>query len=232
MAASASIAPIPLSAAEQEGLSPPETVVALSAFAQPSTSPNSKQQLSDIIQRKVGSSVKANVVPGALMTVLGLTLILLYYYVPTVEAKFNILEAYKEKTGYSFSVVSTMIMGGLLPGLVVVYRNSRRSSADLASLVSSQTAQDFRVTGASYEAASFVFLLLFWAWKGAEVDAFYRGQAEMFGNSPAASTVAKKVLFDQFVYNPFWACWYRLLSLLLLLYFYRTTQPYPEQGPS
>lgn len=37
-----------------------------------------------------------------------------------------------------------------------------------------------------------------------EVDLLYRLQAIMFGNDNQVATIAEKVFFDQFVYNPFW----------------------------
>ena len=53
--------------------------------------------------------------------------------------------------------------------------------------------------------AECLFLTVFWAYKGIEVDAFYRLQALMFGNGSDFLTIFAKVVVDQFVYNPVWA---------------------------
>src|SRR5690606_9467464 len=49
------------------------------------------------------------------------------------------------------------------------------------------------------------FYLLFWGYKGLEVDALYRFQGFVFGSEASAAVIGAKVAFDQFVYNPLWA---------------------------
>jgi hypothetical protein len=49
------------------------------------------------------------------------------------------------------------------------------------------------------------FYVVFWAWKGVEVDALYRLQAQVFGDVASVSVIAKKTIADQFLYNPVWA---------------------------
>src|SRR5436190_1344075 len=49
-----------------------------------------------------------------------------------------------------------------------------------------------------------LFYLLFWAYRGFEVDMFYRFQGVLFGTTPTFLVVAKKVLFDQLVYTLMW----------------------------
>ena len=48
-------------------------------------------------------------------------------------------------------------------------------------------------------------LTFFWAYKGIEVDLWYRLQAHMFGTGHGVATIATKVVMDQFVYCPFFA---------------------------
>jgi len=49
------------------------------------------------------------------------------------------------------------------------------------------------------------FYVLFWIWKGVEVDALYRLQGLMFGSAATVVAIAAKTCFDQFVYNTLWA---------------------------
>lgn len=50
-----------------------------------------------------------------------------------------------------------------------------------------------------------LFYVLFWLWKGMEVDLLYRLQALLYGDSNHWLVVVKKVMTDQFVYCPIWA---------------------------
>ncbi|MCU0778955.1 MAG: hypothetical protein MUF86_15000 [Akkermansiaceae bacterium] len=53
--------------------------------------------------------------------------------------------------------------------------------------------------------ANLRFTVPFWCAMGVIVDAFYRAQAVWFGADAAFPVVAKKVLVDQFIYNPLFA---------------------------
>jgi hypothetical protein len=48
-------------------------------------------------------------------------------------------------------------------------------------------------------------LTVFWAYKGFEIDLWYRLQAHMIGTGHDAGTIALKVVLDQFVYCPIYA---------------------------
>ena len=48
-------------------------------------------------------------------------------------------------------------------------------------------------------------LTLFWGYRGAEVDLFYRLQGHLFGDRQDLATVATKVAVDQFLYSAWWA---------------------------
>jgi hypothetical protein len=45
----------------------------------------------------------------------------------------------------------------------------------------------------------------FWAWRGMEIDLFYRIQGALFGNGNDVRTLATKLAVDQFVYSALWA---------------------------
>lgn len=129
--------------------------------------------------------IKINLIPGLILQTFAITLVLLYYNSESVKNACNNLADFKTEHGYLFSAVSTSIFGGVLPWLFLSFRGT----------ISKQQ----RLTHG-------IFFTLFWFYKGIEVDFLYRMQAEMFGNEVNFPTIVKKVAFDQFVYNLFYAC--------------------------
>ena len=126
-------------------------------------------------------AAKANRIPAILLWFFGLTLIVAYSQVPSVHHLLEQLREVKEQWGLIFSAISTALVAGLIPP--VISKLAGQEQADLSGpyLVSN---------------------LIFWAYKGIEVDLLYRLQAIMFGDSPHAGTVAAKVAVDQLVYAP------------------------------
>jgi len=118
-------------------------------------------------------------------------LVLLYYFSPPAHAWYQALAGAKARWGYGFSFLSALIAGAILPVLLkcVTVNRGRLSRADLSDLL---------------------FLALFWGVDGVIIDAFYRFQALIFGAHPDFPTVLKKVLVDQFIYNPLFAAPYTI----------------------
>jgi hypothetical protein len=102
----------------------------------------------------------------------------------TARAWFDNVGETKHRFGYLFSALSTMIFGGIVPFLVLLGTGRVEKGLALRSLV---------------------FYVVFWTWKGIEVDGFYRLQALVFGNGTSLAVITKKIVVDQFVYNPLWA---------------------------
>ena len=90
----------------------------------------------------------------------------------------------KLEYGYLYSACATGLFGGLIPFLAMFFRGS---------VPPRRTFQWF------------LFFPLFWAFKGVEVDAFYRLQSFFFGASPEFKVVLYKVVVDQFVYCVIWS---------------------------
>jgi hypothetical protein len=130
------------------------------------------------------AGIKRNALPGLALQGFALLLVLMYYYVPALKPTFQAVADAKTAYGFTFSGVSTAVFGGLIPFLFL--------------LGTGQVPRSRRF-------AEFLFYLGFWAYRGMEVDLLYRLQALMFGETPTVSTIVRKVLFDQFVYNIFWA---------------------------
>jgi len=97
----------------------------------------------------------------------------------------------RERFGLIYPITSMMVFGALLPTLT-----------QIALCPSDRTMAVRRLP----------WLLPFWAYKGIEVEFFYKFQAVAWGDSPSFFTVFCKVCTDQFLYNPL------LGAITLILY--------------
>jgi hypothetical protein len=129
-------------------------------------------------------AARANLVPGLILQAVALLLVLGYYWHPPTRAVFEQLMELRARTGLLFSIVATALCGGLIPFIYL------RTHPD---------------TRAGYTWVSGVFFTLFWAYKGIEVEYWYRLLAFCFGDDAKVGTIALKVFVDQFIYCPFWA---------------------------
>ncbi len=129
-------------------------------------------------------SVRALFRPGLVLQLSAIGVVIAYYHVPAAGGVVATLADWRNKGGYLFSAVSNALCGGVLPFLF------------------------FRISPAtrpSYPWPHLLFFAAFWAWKGVEIDFMYRTLAQLFGHDHGVGTVAKKVLADQFGYNPLYA---------------------------
>ena len=122
--------------------------------------------------------------PGLVLQSTALALVLAYYFVPAAHGLFAWIAAWKEAGGFIFSAISTAFCGGVLPFLYLRWNPATRTAHPWSQLT---------------------FFILFWAWKGAEIDLLYRSLDWVFGHNPDFQTVAAKVLVDQLIYNPCYA---------------------------
>ncbi len=129
-------------------------------------------------------SIRVLLGPGLVLQTAALALVLAYYFVPAAGGFFAQLARWQSAGGVVFSAASTALCGGLLPFLFMRWQSG------------GPTGHPWRLLA---------FFLLFWAWKGAEVDLWYRLLAWLYGNGHDFATVARKVACDQFGYNPFYA---------------------------
>ena len=129
-------------------------------------------------------SARALFRPGLILQSTALGVVLAYYYLPAAHGLFTQLTVWRTEGGYLFSALASAVCGGVLPFLYLRLHPATRPG---------------------YPWRHLVFFTLFWAWKGAEVDLWYRILAMLFGHEPAPSTIIPKVLADQFVYNAIYA---------------------------
>ena len=129
-------------------------------------------------------SLRILLVPGLVLQAVALGLVLAYYFMPAAGPMFAQLARWQSGGGFAFSAASTVLCGGVLPFLFLRLHPDTRDAHPWPHLV---------------------FFILYWAWKGAEVDLWYRTLAALHGTGHDAGTILRKVLTDQFGYNPFYA---------------------------
>lgn len=122
--------------------------------------------------------------PGLVLQSMALALVLAYYFVPAAQGIFTQIGAWRSAGGFLFSATSTALCGGVLPFMYLRWNSSTRATHPWSQLT---------------------FFVLYWAWKGAEVDLLYRSLDWLFGHTANFQTVAAKVLVDQLIYNPCYA---------------------------
>jgi hypothetical protein len=130
------------------------------------------------------AGMRQNALPGLALWLLALALVLADRVVPAAHAFFAAVGAWKSRGGLAFSAASTACFGGVLPFLLLTARGRGLPGRGPAALA---------------------FYACFWACKGVEVDLLYRLQGQLFGLGASPATILKKVVFDQFLYNPLWA---------------------------
>jgi len=118
--------------------------------------------------------------PALVLQAAALALVLAYYFVPAAQGGFAALARIRDAGGYAYSALATALFGGLLPFL---YLRVNPLTRDMAP---------WRHLG---------FFLVFWAWKGAETDLWYRALGAVLGHDTGLRTVALKVFLDQFLFN-------------------------------
>ena len=127
---------------------------------------------------------RANLIPGIVLWVGGLWVALAYYKMDSAKGFFDGVISVKQTYGFLYSFLATGLFGGLIPFLYLWAAGKIKKG---------------RVS--SYGA----FFVLYWAFRGVEVDAFYRLQSILFGDGLDWSTITVKVLVDQFVYCIVWS---------------------------
>jgi hypothetical protein len=131
-------------------------------------------------------AARANVVPGLLVQGVMLGILFAYYFFPPTTLVLDELAKVKQHWGYAYSGISAIIAGAFIPELlrILVFQRCRVALANFSNLL---------------------FTIPFWCFMGVVVDGFYRMQADWFGVEADFGVVIRKVLVDQFLYNPFFA---------------------------
>lgn len=127
---------------------------------------------------------RANLLPGFVLQAVALALVLAYYHHAPTRAVFEQIMAFRSRTGFACGIISTGLFGGLLPFFYLRSNPASRSQ---------------------YRWPQGLLLTAFWAYKGLEIEVWYRLQAHVVGAGHDALTIAIKAVLDQFVYCPAFA---------------------------
>jgi hypothetical protein len=131
-------------------------------------------------------AVRANLIPGLIVQSLMLGMLLAYYFYPPMRAWMDDLAAIKQRWGYGYSALNAIVAGAFVP--------------ELLRILVFQKGLVVRANG-----GNLLFSVPFWCVMGMAVDLFYRCQADWFGAEAEVGVVVKKVVIDQFLYNPLFA---------------------------
>ena len=113
-------------------------------------------------------------------------MLLAYYFYPPTRHWLDGLAEIKARWSYGYTAISSIIAGAVIPELlrICVFQKGRSRRSNFANLL---------------------FSVPFWGVMGVVVDFFYRCQAVWFGAEVSFAVVLKKVIVDQFLYNPLFA---------------------------
>jgi hypothetical protein len=136
-----------------------------------------------LILRRSAAAAWANRYPALALQLFAIVIGVGYATSEAVRDVFAHITELREQVGILFPLFSTALFAGFLPWLIQWLRPTTRAGATLGSLT---------------------FLLLVWAWKGAEADLLYRGQEWLVGDGRDPVTLALKTLIDQTLYAPLW----------------------------
>lgn len=133
-------------------------------------------------------AARANLGPGLVLSAFAAGLVVAYALLPPVRDALDRVGVWKVAGGFAFSIVSTGLFGGALPWLISRLRPARPGLGITRPPLSHG-----------------VFMTVFWAYKGIEVDGFYRFQSWLWGEASGLGVVAGKVLLDLGVWCVIWA---------------------------
>jgi hypothetical protein len=150
------------------------------------------ESIQPVIQREAPwvaglRAARANVVPGLIVQGLMVAVVISYYFYPPMRGWLDGLAQVRMRWGYGYAVVNSIIAGALIPELLRVsfFQRWKFQRSNFSNLC---------------------FTVPFYGFIGLAVDLFYRQQALWFGEAVTVAVVTKKVLVDQFLYNPLFAC--------------------------
>ncbi len=130
------------------------------------------------------SNLKANLMAGVCIWITGAIICFSYYKVGYFTDWLDQLGRLKKEHGFLYSALATSFFGGVIPFACLLLQRNIPEGKKVSWLI---------------------FFIFFWAIKGIEVDAFYRLQVFIFGESKSIGVIFYKVLNDLFVYCVFWS---------------------------
>lgn len=131
-------------------------------------------------------AIRANLLPGFIVQSLMLAIWGGYYFYPPLAGWLEGLAQVKQRWSYGYSGLSAIIAGAFIPECmrIFIFQKARANRSNYHNLM---------------------FTIPYWCAMGVSVDFFYRCQANWFGEQVDFAIVVKKVMVDQFIYNPLYA---------------------------
>lgn len=131
----------------------------------------------------IAAVFRRNRVPCLVLNAVAISLVVSYYQVPALAGFWEWMGLLKTRWSFVFSCLSTIFAAAWLPSFIQWMQGVLPVENRLRRLV---------------------LLMLFWGYRGMEIDLFYRVQGRIFGDGTGALTLTKKVIVDQFVASPLW----------------------------
>ena len=126
---------------------------------------------------------RENLVPGLMIIFIVALLVAAYYTFSSVRAALVGLQSFRNSWGLAFSMVTSAVGAGVIPGLyLMAVGKSRRDARGFADML---------------------FTSFVWATNMIWVDTFYSFQDRFWGPSITLGVIVSKMLLDQFVFTPF-----------------------------
>lgn len=135
------------------------------------------------LSQNIKAALKQNLLPGIILQLFALLTALSYFYYEPATPLFSYFAELKNQYGWKYAMLSTSLFGGIIPFVYLT--------------LTKQINEKFIAIG--------LFYLLFWAYKGLEVDFLYQLQSGWFGAGNDVITLVKKTAVDQFIYGTLWA---------------------------
>jgi hypothetical protein len=126
-------------------------------------------------------AAKQNRIPGIAMWLFGIAVLAGYFLVPAFHEWLDAIGRLKQLWGWKFSLISTAVFGGLLPSLIAMTMRANSGQVRMDLIISNT---------------------ILWAYKGVEIDLFYRLQSWLFGAEADFRTIVIKTVCDQFLMVP------------------------------
>jgi hypothetical protein len=132
----------------------------------------------------IAAAFRQNRLPCVLLNLLVLCLVASYYLWPEVAGVWERVGEFKTRWSYLFSFGSTIFSAAILPFAMQWMMGTLPQGNRLKS---------------------FLWLVLFWGYRGMEIDLLYHCQTFLFGGGNDPRTLVAKLAVDQLIYTPFWA---------------------------
>lgn len=136
--------------------------------------------------RTIVAAIRANFLPGLVLQGLMAAFLFAYLTHDGTRRFLAVVAGVKQESGLAFAFISYVVAAAVLPEFlrVVLFQSGRPTRRNLFNFLGAAPA---------------------WGIMGIVVDVFYRCQTAWFGDGDSLTSVAPKVIVDQFVFSPFFS---------------------------